>query len=66
MIDASYIKVHMHACGARGENQGVGRSKELNTKIHLAVDACGVPVRCIVTNWVTADCTKAVELIEIP
>ena len=36
----------------------------LNTKIHLAVDARGVPVRCVVTDGVTADCAKADELIE--
>ena len=35
-----------------------------NTKIHLAVDARGVPVRCVVTDGVTADCAKAGELIE--
>ena len=36
----------------------------LNTKIHLSVDACGVPVRCVVTDGVTADCAKAGELVE--
>ena len=36
----------------------------LNTKIHLAVDARGVPVRCVVTDGVTADCAKVDELIE--
>ncbi|MCR4624007.1 MAG: IS5 family transposase [Alphaproteobacteria bacterium] len=36
----------------------------LNTKIHLAVDARGVPVRCFVTDGVTADCAKAGELVE--
>ena len=66
MIDASYVKAHMHSCGAQGGNQGgIGRAKGgLNTKIHLAVDARGVPVRCIVTDGVTADCSKADELIK--
>ena len=27
MIDASYIKVHPHATGAKGGNQGMGRTK---------------------------------------
>ena len=36
----------------------------LNTKIHLFVDARGVPVRCVVTDGVTADCAKAGELVE--
>ena len=39
MIDASHIKVHPHAAGARGGNQDMTRTKGLNTKIHLAVDA---------------------------
>jgi transposase len=32
--------------------------------IHLAVDENGMPVRIIVTDGTTADCTKAAELIE--
>ena len=36
----------------------------LNTKIHLAVDAHGMPVRMLVTQGTTADCTQASRLIE--
>jgi transposase len=36
----------------------------INTKIHLAVDAHGMPVRVVVTAGTTADCTQAVGLIE--
>ena len=36
----------------------------LNTKLHLAVDAHGMPVRVIVTQGTTADCTQASRLIE--
>ena len=36
----------------------------LNTKIHLAVDAHGMPVRFFVTAGTTADCTVAAQLIE--
>ena len=36
----------------------------LNTKIHLAVDAHGMPVRFFVTSGTTADCTIAAQLIE--
>ena len=36
----------------------------LNTKIHLAVDAHGLPVRVLVTQGPTADCTQAAKLIE--
>ncbi len=36
----------------------------LNTKIHLAVDAFGLPVRVLITQGTTADCTRAGRLIE--
>ena len=36
----------------------------LNTKIHLAVDAHGMPVRILVTEGTRADCTQACTLIQ--
>ena len=36
----------------------------LNTKIHLAVDADGMPVRVLVTSGTVADCKRAVALID--
>ena len=36
----------------------------LNTKIHLAVDANGMPVRVLVTAGTVADCTQAIALID--
>ena len=36
----------------------------LNTKIHLAVDAHGMPLRIIITEGTRADCTQASRLIE--
>ena len=36
----------------------------LNTKIHLAVDAHGMPVRFLITEGTVADCTQACALIE--
>jgi len=36
----------------------------LNTKIHLAVDANGMPVRIIITEGTAADCKQAGNLIE--
>ena len=36
----------------------------LNTKIHLAVEAHGMPVRFFITSGTTADCTVAAQLIE--
>lgn len=32
--------------------------------MHLAVDAAGMPVGCIVTAGTTPDCKKAIELLE--
>ena len=65
MIDASHIKVHPHAVGAHGGNQDMGRTKgRLNSKIHLAVDAHGMPVRMFVTAGTTADCSQACRLVE--
>lgn len=65
MIDASHCKVHPHAAGARGRPSGHEPHKRgLNTKIHLAVDAFGLPVRVLVTPGTDADCTHAGRLIE--
>ena len=36
----------------------------MNTKIHLAVDSHGMPVRIALTSGTTADCSQAIELIE--
>jgi transposase len=36
----------------------------LNTKLHLAVDAHGMPVRVIITAGPRADCKEAAQLIE--
>ena len=36
----------------------------LNNKIHLAVDAHGMPVRIIVTEGTRADCKEAIHLIK--
>jgi len=35
----------------------------LNSKIHLAVDAHGLPIRIKITHGTTADCTQALDLI---
>ena len=65
MIDASHIKVHPHAAGARGGNQEMGKTKGgLNSKLHLAVDAHGMPVRILLTKGTAADCKHALALIE--
>ena len=54
------------ACGGRkGWQSGHEPHKRgLNTKLHLAVDAFGMPVRIVITQGTTADCTQASKLIE--
>ena len=51
--------------GCCWRQSGHGQDKRgLNSKIHLAVDANGMPVRMFVTAGTVADCTKAEQLIE--
>ena len=65
MIDASYVKVHAHGTGAVGGSEAVGRTKGgLNTKVHLAVDAHGMPVRMKITEGTASDSSLALELID--
>ncbi|MGC4095653.1 MAG: IS5 family transposase [Nitrospira sp.] len=65
MIDASHVKIHQHASGAVGGNEAIGLTKGGgNTKIHLAVDAHGMPVGVLITAGPVADCTQAKRLIQ--
>ena len=65
MIDASHIKVHQHGMGARGGTEDAGRTKGgINTKVHAAVDAFGMPVRFLITAGNQADCTQGIALLE--
>ena len=51
--------------GSKRRQPGYGADKRgLNTKIHLAVDSFGMPVRVIVTDGTAADCSMAGEIIE--
>jgi len=51
--------------GGEGRQPRYGAYKRgLNTKLHLAVDAHGMPVRVLITAGTTADCTQAGKLIE--
>ncbi|ABC30043.1 Transposase and inactivated derivatives [Hahella chejuensis KCTC 2396] len=64
-IDGSYVKAHQHSAGACTEEpQAIGKSRAGNTtKVHLAVDAYGLPVEFEITGGEVNDCTAA-ELIE--
>ena len=53
------------SCGRSQRRQSGHEShKRLNTKLHLAVDAHGMPIRAIITEGTAADCTQASALIE--
>ena len=57
------------SASARGGREGWKSRYEphkrgLNTKLHLAVDAAGMPVRILITQGTAADCTQASRLIE--
>lgn len=58
MVDSTIVRAHQHAAGAQGGSarQGVGRSRGgLTTKIHLRVNAWGLPMRADVTPGQTSD-----------
>ena len=65
MIDASPIKAHPHAAGAKGGRRPLSAPRDgLNTRPHPAVDGHGLPVRMIVAGGNMADCTQAEDLID--
>lgn len=64
-IDGSYAKAHQHSTGAvSGQDEAIGKSRAGNTsKIHLAVDAHGLPIEFEITGGQINDCTQAAALI---
>ena len=48
---------------ARRESGDRPHKRGRNTKVHVAVDAFGMPIRAIVTDGTTSDCKKATELL---
>lgn len=65
-IDGSIVKAHQHSAGAASkENQAIGKSKGGNTtKIHMAVDAYGLPIDFEITGGEVHDCKIAPVFIE--
>lgn len=65
-IDGSIVKAHQHSAGAPSEeNQAIGKSRGANTtKIHMAVDAHGLPIDFEITGGEVHDCKVAPEFIE--
>ena len=57
MIDASHCKVFPTPPEPKAVSGDGPYKRGLNTKIHLAVDAQGLPVRIVITEDSRADCT---------
>ena len=60
----SYQSTSSRSRGKGWKSGYVPNKRGLNTKIHLAVDANGMPVRILITEGTRADCKEAVHLIE--
>jgi transposase len=66
MIDSSNIRAHQHAAGAIGgqEAQALGRSRGgFGTKIHVKVDALGMPLCFKLTSGERHESQQAIPLI---
>lgn len=63
-IDGSIVRAHQHSSGGVGEDQAIGKSVGGNTtKIHMAVDAYGLPITFRLTGGEVHDAKVAPELI---
>jgi len=64
-IDGSILKAHQHSSGAANKQEtAIGKSVAGNTtKIHIAVDACGLPIGFSVKVGEVHDCKEAPELV---
>jgi transposase len=64
-IDGSYVKAHQHSSGAATKQpEAIGKSRAGNTtKIHLAVDAHGLPIHFDITGGDVHDSKAAPDLI---
>lgn len=65
-IDGSYTKAHQHSSGAvTTDSEGIGKSRcGLTSKIHMTVDAMGLPIGFEISGGVVNDCITAPELPE--
>ena len=64
-IDGTIVKAHQHSAGARKESEAaIGKSVAGNTtKIHMAVDAFGLPIHFEITGGQVHDCKIAPQLV---
>jgi len=60
-IDGSIVKAHKHSSGAAyGQERAIGKSVAGNTtKIHMAVESCGLPIHFRITGGEVHDCKEA-------
>jgi transposase len=67
LLDSTVIRAHQHAAGAKGstaEAEALGRSRGgFSTKIHVACDGLGKPVKIILTPGQKHDVTQGPALI---
>lgn len=66
MIDATVIRAHQHAAGARGgqEEQALGRGcGGFSSKIHAKVDGLGMPLEFVLTAGQEHDIKSAEKLL---
>lgn len=67
LLDSTIIRAHQHAAGAKGssaEAEALGRSRGgFSTKIHVACDGLGKPVKIILTPGQNHDVTQGPALI---
>lgn len=68
LLDSTIIRAHQHAAGAEGscaEKEALGRSRGgFSTKIHVACDGMGKPVKIILTPGQDHDVTQGPALID--
>ena len=64
-LDSTVNRAHQHAAGAKGgSTQGIGRSRGgLSTKVHLVVDALGLPLVFEITEGQRHDSQPANALV---
>jgi transposase len=64
-MDGSLVRAHQHSAGAASEEaQAIGKSRGGTTsKIHLVVDAYGLPIDFEITGGEVNDCVVAPELV---
>ena len=64
-IDASIVRAHQHSAGASSEKeQAIGKSVAGNTtKIHMAVESCGLPIDFEITGGEVHDSKIACDFI---